>query len=418
MERVILHSDMNNFYASVECFLNPSLKNKPVAVCGDPEKRHGIVLAKSQTAKLMGVKTGEPLWQARQKCPNIIFVPPHYDIYMEYSKKAKEIYNRYTNRVEGFGLDECWLDLSDRNFTISRGKEAADEIRRTIWQELGVTVSVGVSFNKIFAKLGSDLKKPNATTVISRRDFRQTIWSLPANELLYVGRATYRKLINMNIYTIGDLANAPSAALSAVLGKVGLMLKKFALGEDDSPVAMADYTQPVKSVGNGITLPYDLTNNDDVKITLICLSESVARRLRRHKLCCSGIALSVRDNSLYFHERQKQTVFPVCSAEEIFKTAMSLYTSIKSPAWFARALSVRAINLSPNKHQQLSVLKEYADHVKYTNIDAATDKIREKFGYDSIFRGIMLKNKQLAAINPFEDNLVHPVSFLKEAINI
>lgn len=418
MEKVILHCDMNNFYASVECFLNPSLRGKPVAVCGDPEKRHGIVLAKNMPAKLMGVKTAEPLWQAKQKCPDIVFVPPHYDIYMKYSEKAKEIYNSYTNRVESFGLDECWLDLSDRDFTIEDGRKAADEIRDRIKKELGVTVSVGVSFNKIFAKLGSDMKKPDATTVISRENFRKKIWNLKANELLYVGRATYRKLLNLNIVTIGDLAASDPKTMQSNFGKVGLMIRRFARGEDDGAVAMIDNVDTIKSIGNGITLPYDLFSTDDIKITLIALCESVARRLRKHSLCCSGISLSIRDNSLCFFERQTKTPFPLNCSNEIFKTAYSLYNESKQNIYSARALTVKAINLSPSHREQLSFLDEYRMIQKNTVIDKAMDKIREKYGYKGIYRGIMLKNPDLADINPFEDNLVHPVSYLKEAINI
>ena len=214
VDRVILHIDMNNFYASVETLYDPSLKDIPMAVGGDKERRHGIVLAKNMLAKAKGVKTAEALWEAERKCPGIKFVPPHFERYAKYSRLAKEIYMQYTDMVESFGLDECWLDVSESANLFGGGKKIAEEIRAAVKKEIGITVSVGVSWNKIFAKLGSDMKKPDAVTEITEENYRDLVWRLPVEELLYVGRATKNKLNKRGVYTIGQLANTDEALLS------------------------------------------------------------------------------------------------------------------------------------------------------------------------------------------------------------
>lgn len=252
MQRVILHCDMNNFYASVECMLNPELKNKPVAVCGSVEERHGIVLAKNYAAKAFGVSTGEAIWQAKQKCQDLVIVEPHYEQYMKFSKLARGIYGRYTDQIEPYGMDECWLDVTGSG-CMGTGFEIADEIRRTVKFELGLTISAGVSFNKIFAKLGSDMKKPDAITCIEADSFQEKIWCLPASDLLGVGRATEKVLSGYGIHTIGELAATSDDFLKCRLGKNGLAIKKYANGLDDSPVMRSDYVSPVKSIGHGIT---------------------------------------------------------------------------------------------------------------------------------------------------------------------
>ena len=263
MQRVILHCDMNNFYASVECMLNPELKNKPVAVCGSVEERHGIVLAKNYAAKAFGVSTGEAIWQAKQRCQDLVIVEPHYEQYMKFSKLAREIYGRYTDQIEPYGMDECWLDVTGSG-CMGTGFEIADEIRRTVKFELGLTISAGVSFNKIFAKLGSDMKKPDAITCIEADSFREKIWCLPASDLLGVGRATEKVLSGYGIHTIGELAATSDDFLKCRLGKNGLAIKKYANGLDDSPVMRSDYVSPVKSIGHGITTMQDLENKAEV----------------------------------------------------------------------------------------------------------------------------------------------------------
>lgn len=412
MKTIILHSDLNNFYASVECLYNPSLRGKPVAVCGDVDKRHGIILAKNNNAKKYGVTTGDALWQAKQKCPSIVFVPPSFDRYIRYSKLAREIYLEYTNQVESFGLDECWLDVSGSVGLFGSGEAVADEIRRRIRFELGVTASVGVSYNKVFAKLGSDMKKPDATTVLTRENFKEKIFSLPASDLLYVGHATKKKLRNYAIYTIGDLAAADPRFLKSILGVNGVMLWQFANGLDRSPVADASASPPVKSIGNSTTLPYDITKETDVRITLYVLAESVAERLRDQGLKCAVVQLGIRDKTLFSWERQHKLQFPTNASAELAEKALELYKK-NPPSFPVRSISIRACKLSPENERQLSCLPEYASIEKQEKLEKAVDSIRSRFGHHSIKRAVMLLEPKLSSLDPKSEHTIHPVSFLK-----
>ena len=296
-QRVILHSDMNSFYASVEMMLDPSLKGKAVAVCGATEERHGIVLAKSELAKKYGVKTGMVNWEAKQRCPGLVLVPPQYDQYLKYSKLAHQIYYRYTDLVEPFGMDECWLDMTGSG-AYGSGMEIAQKIRTACREELGLTVSIGVSFNKIFAKLGSDMKKPDAVTQITKDDFREKVWPLAASEMIYVGRATEAKLARYGVKTIGELAAIPPETLQHWFGVNGLKLWAYANGTDNSRVMHKDFVSPVKSIGHGITCTADLENEEEVHRVLLELAQDVGHRLRVHELCAQGVQVSVRGNDL------------------------------------------------------------------------------------------------------------------------
>jgi len=413
MQRVILHSDINNFYASVECLCNPALRNKPVAVGGDPEKRHGIVLAKNEIAKRYGVKTGEALWEAKQKCPDIIFVPPHFDKYLRFSKMAKEIYAEYTDQIEPFGLDESWLDATESQNLFGSGRTIADEIRKRIKTELGITVSIGVSFNKIFAKLGSDMKKPDATTEISTENFCEKVWPLPVGELLYIGPATARKLRHYGIYTIGDLARCDTKHLEYWFGKNGIMLWRFANGLDASPVSNLCAKPLIKSVGNSTTAPKDLVCGDDVKITLYLLSESVAARLREYKLMCRTVKIYVRDSRLFSFERQAKLDEPVCVSTKIAETAFKLFKENVKEPYAIRSLGVRACDLILDTYRQISLLPESVKLQKQEDLETAVDSIRRRFGHFSIQRGLMLTDKTLSNLNPKDDHVIHPVAFLK-----
>ena len=407
----ILHSDMNNFYASVECLYNPALRGKPMAVVGDAEARHGIILAKNYEAKHYNIKTGDPLWMARQKCPDIIFTEAHYDRYIRYSQMAHEIYEDYTDKIESFGLDECWLDVSESYRLFGSGEQIANTIRERIKQELNLTVSIGVSYNKVFAKLGSDLKKPDATTIIGD-DFRQKIWHLPANLLLYVGHATYKKLLNYGISTIGDLAKCNPAFLEQILGKKGLMIWAFANGMDSSPVSKAGTRRVIKTIGNSTTAPRDLITDDDVKIILYILSESVAERMRQERFYCRGVQIQIRDNSLLSFERQGRLPLPSCTAHDIFTKAYSLFQKNK-PAKPIRSLGVRAINLITQEYCQLSFLDEAVKRQKQEDLERTIDIIRNRFGHFSIQRGIMLLDPLLANLDPVAEHIIYPESFLK-----
>lgn len=328
MDRVILHSDCNSFYASVECLHRPEIRNKPVAVGGDVEQRHGIILTKNQIAKRYGVSTGEALWQARKKCPDIVIVPPNYELYMRFSRLCHQIYLDYTNQVEPFGLDECWLDISAPGRTMGDGERIAHEIRERIKYELGITVSIGASFNKIFAKLGSDYKKPDAVTRIDRDNYRKIAWPLPAEDLLYVGRATMCKLNGIGTHTIGELANMPREYLHARFGKWGDVLHDFSNGFDLSPVEKYDSIRAVKSVGNSTTTIRDLQTDEDVNMVLLVLAESVGRRIREQGFKGRTLTISIRDNHLFTLTRQcKFSKFTNISSE-IADRAFSLFRKV------------------------------------------------------------------------------------------
>ena len=290
-DRAILHIDMNNFYASVECMMNPDLKPHPIAVCGSQEDRHGIVLAKNYKAKAFGVSTGEAIWQAKQKCPNLVIVPPHYEQYMRFSKLAREIYGRYTDLIEPFGMDEVWADVTGCQRYIGTPLHIAEKIKETIKYELGLTVSIGVSFNKIFAKLGSDMKKPDAVTVIPKESFKEIVWELPASDMLGIGRATERKLSSVGIYTIGQIAQFPVDFFQRRLGKCGIDIWRFANGLDNSQVTVRDIEAPDKTVGHGMTAVQDLENPAEVWKFMLELCQDIGHRLFVFNKKATGIQL-------------------------------------------------------------------------------------------------------------------------------
>lgn len=388
MVRTILHVDFNNFYASVECLEHPELRGLPVAVGGDVEQRHGIVLAKNYIAKAYGVKTAEVIWQAKQKCPGLVVVPPHFDRYMEYSRRARDILARYADRVEPFGADEAWLDISPYAKTEKDGREIADEIRACYKNELGLTCSVGVSFNKVFAKLGSDMKKPDATTVIPEDDFKSAVWGLPVEELLFVGPATKAKLNLRGIMTIGQLAGADPSLVHAWLGANGDKLRAAANGLDSSPVMFRGQTTPIKSIGNSTTLPRDVTNESDAVGVLQAMAESVAERLRSHRLLASTVVLFVRDSGLYSFERQCRLNAPTnlamtlrCRAFELLRANWNWQRSIRS-------LGVRAASLTPEKdYVQLSFFNDDEAASRRLSAERTVDAIRGKYGKNTILLG-------------------------------
>ncbi|MEA1959967.1 MAG: DNA polymerase IV [Bacillota bacterium] len=414
MERVILHSDLNNFYASVECLHRPEVRNKPVAVGGDMEARHGIVLAKNYLAKSCGIKTGEVIWQARQKCPELIVFPPNFPLYLKFGRLARSIYTSYTDQVEPFGLDEAWLDVTGSCQLFGDGAQIANEIRERIKTELGVTVSVGVSYNKIFAKLGSDMKKPDATTIISRDSFKQTVWPLPAADLLYVGRATQRKLARYSINTIGDIANTDPKFLRSFLGKWGEVLWSFANGCDNSPVVRTGEESMIKSVGNSVTTPRDLETNEDVQMVIYVLSESVAARMREHGFKCRTAQIHVRDNSLFSFNLQSKFAMPTNLSSDLAEKAMSLFLANYSWSRPIRSIGVRGCNLvAADTEHQLSLFDDEESHIKQEKVEATVDILRRRFGHYAVQRAVLLEDN-LGAINPKDDHIIHPVAFFKE----
>ena len=355
--RSILHVDMNNFYALVECLYRPEIRNYPVAVAGDPLNRHGIILAKNMKAKKLGVTTGEAIWEAKLKAPGLVLVPPDYKKYLRFSRLARQIYYEYSDQVEAFGLDENWIDLTNSLQYLHQEPVAiADTIRQRVKEELGVTVSVGVSFNKIFAKLGSDMKKPDATTAIPYDRFREIVWPQPVGDLLYVGRATRRKLEAIAVNTIGDLARMDVEILQRKLGKWGEILWLFANGMDTAPVRKIGESEQIKSIGNGTTCPRDLKTEQDVRLVFTVLAESVAARLRDCGVKCQGVQIFLRDNDLMSITRQKKMEYPCCTSTPLINTAMELFRNNWHWQRPLRSLGLSAIYLvTADKHIQLLV---------------------------------------------------------------
>ena len=396
-ERTILHSDLNNFYASVECLYDPALRKHPIAVCGDPQARHGIVLAKNMLAKRAGVQTGEAIWQAKQKCPGLVIVTPDYDRYVRFSRLMRDIYADYTGDVEPFGMDECWLDVTGHRLG---GAAIADELRRRAREELGLTVSVGVSFNKVFAKLGSDLKKPDATTVISRENFRNVVWPLPAGALLYVGPATQRKLIKRNIYTIGDIARCAPEELHRALGSGGDMLWTYANGLDNTPVEAGDAPEMIKSVGNSTTTPRDIAGDEEARRVLIALSESVAERLRRHGLRGRVVSLSMRDRDLKCASCQRRLRRATALASEISACAQALLREHYGWEKPLRSLGVSVSALeSADGDVQLDMFPDVVRERRYA-LESAVGDIRRQFGRGAIQRASLIGGGGQAPLSP------------------
>ena len=389
-ERVILHSDMNSFYASVEMMLDPSLKGKAVAVCGSTEERHGIVLAKSELAKKAGVKTGMVNWEAKQRCPDLIFVPPQYDQYLKYSKLAHQIYYRYTDLVEPFGMDECWLDVSGSS-TYGSGMEIAEKIRTACREELGLTVSIGVSYNKIFAKLGSDLKKPDAITEITKENFKEKVWPLPASDLIYVGRATEAKLARYGIHTIGQLAATSPDTLRYWFGVNGLKLWSFANGTDSSRVCHKDFVSPVKSIGHGITCTADLVNEEEVFKVMLELAQDVGHRLRVHELAARGVQIYIRGNDLGGMQYQCKLPFKTQLPSEIAHYGFRLFQERFHWTTKVRAVCIRAIDLVPQSEvEQLDLFIDTAKRDKRARLEDAVEDIRRRFGKKALTYAVLM----------------------------
>ena len=324
MDRAILHCDCNGFYASVECIQQPKLWHVPMAVCGDPESRHGVILAKNELAKEYGIVTAETVWSAKQKCPELVLVAPHHQLYHEYSRRINMIYGQYTDQVEAFSVDESWLDVTGSRKLFGTGRQIADELRVRVQKELGLTISVGVSFNKIFAKMGSDYKKHNATTEITRENYKEILYPLPVGDLIFVGKSTVATLERIGVYTIGDLARADVRILERMLGKAGPVLWEYANGLEDSPVQVQGASDAVKSVSNSITFRRNLVGLEDVSQGLLMLADSVAGRLRAQGLRCQTLAVSIKDPSLKTISRQRQLPYAANQTKLIYETALDI----------------------------------------------------------------------------------------------
>ena len=383
MERVILHCDLNSFFASVELLERPELRHLPVAVCGDPEGRHGIILAKNELAKAFGVRTAETIWQAQRKCPQLVLLPAHHDRYREYSRRVNVIYEQYTDRVEPFGIDESWLDVTGTLHLFGGdARGLADRIREQVRTELGLTVSVGVSFNKVFAKLGSDYKKPDATTLIGREDVQDMVFPLPVTDLLFVGRAAAQELERYGVHTIGQLAAFDREALGRLLGQHGFQIHDYANGSEHSPVRPAGEYVPPKSVGNGFTFPRDLLGRGQVRSGVSILADSVAARLRHHGMKCGAVQVSLRSPDFRDIGRRQRLARPSFVARDLVDCAMELIEANWCWDRPVRAITITALGLVPAGEQggQLDLFWDDGPSRRREQLGHALDSIRDRFG--------------------------------------
>ncbi len=392
-ERIILHSDLNNFFASVEIALNPALQGKPLVVCGDPKLRHGVVLAKNEEAKKFGIKTAETVYSALKKCPDLQMVGAHHNEYKKYSEKVVEIYRRFTDVVEECSIDECSLDVTESTLLFGSGMDIAEKIRRTVKEELALTVSVGVSFNKVFAKLASEMKKPDAVTEISRQNYRRTVWHLPVTELLYVGKATAETLRKMGIFTIGDLATTEEEILCQKLGKRGRQLRIYARGEDDEPVKAHKEKENLKSIGNSFTLPENIHTREEIKRWFYCLAESVSARLRLAEVGkASTVHIVVRTPDLHDTTCQMK-VSPTTLCGDIAKAAYALYCQHFPIGYEVRMLGITVSGFDYDI-EQLSFLDGGEAYEKREKVEDAVAKLRKKYGYTSLQRGVVMEDER------------------------
>ena len=407
MEREILHVDCNKFYASVECYLHPQLRDKPVAVGGSEQSRHGIILTKNEIASKYGLVVGEPLWKARQKCPDLIIVPPNFPVYIEFSGKVRKILEDYTDLIEPFGLDESWIDVT--GYWKKSGYTIAQEIRQRVKEEVGITVSIGLSFNKIFAKLGSDYKKPDAVTVINRDNYKDIVWNLPCSDMLMIGRATTKKLNYYGIYTIGDVAMADDRFMKNLLGKNGQMLQRFARGQDTSPVRHMSLSRDIKSIGNSTTTPRDLKNDEDVKIIFTVLAESVSRRMRKHGVKGVTLTISVRDCKLNTFTRQCTMQAPTNVSAELIKNAMALFSANYNWENPIRSLGLSVTDFDFDGILQYDISGSVEKREKLERLETAVDKLKDRYGNYCIQKATALFDEKLSHFNPFEEHTIHPV---------
>lgn len=401
-KRVILHSDLNNFFASVEIALNPALAGKPLIVCGDPEKRHGIVLAKNEEAKKLGIKTAETVYSALKKCPDVQMVGSHMHEYKKFSRKVVDIYARYTDKIEECSIDECALDMTESTFLFGSGREIAERIRAEVKSELGLTVSVGVSFNKVFAKLASELKKPDAVTEITEENYQDVVWKLPASELLFVGKSTVETLRKIGVHTIGDLAHVDEALISRFLGKRGRQLRVYARGEDQEPVKFEKKKEDLKSIGNSTTLPQDITDREEVKRWFYVLAESVSGRLRAADVGRANTVHIVVRNERLEDVTCQTKILSTLLCSDIAKAAYDLFCRHFAPGTRVRMLGITVSGFDYNVEQMTLdpfLSGDRANYEKKERAESAVAKLREKYGYASVQRGVILEDESLNGLD-------------------
>ena len=395
-KRVILHSDCNSFFASVESALNPAYRDVPMAVCGSVEARHGIVLAQNEHAKTFGIQTAETVYSAKKKCPNLVIAAPHYQEYEKYSRAVNDIYKQYTDAVEPFGIDESWLDVTRSERLFGTGVEIAEKIRREVKERLGITVSIGVSFNKAFAKLGSDYKKPDAITVIDEENFKEIVYPLPAGSLLYVGEKTKNAMARLGIRTIGDIARADLSLLRLHFGKTADLLHSYALGEDDSPVVSEAMQAERKSIGNGLTFKHDLVSFEEVKLGIEYLAEELGQKLRRSSMKAGAVQLTIKDEFLKSIQRRRQLQKPSDIAREISSLAMQIFLDEWKIGKPIRMLTVTVLSLTPadalSEQIDIFTIDGDGEREKVKRREETIDRIRKRFGKTSILSASYIKN--------------------------
>lgn len=412
-ERIIVHADINHCYAQIEEMKNPSLKHVPMAVGGSEKNRHGIILAKNRLASKYKIKTGESLMMARQKCPDLKVVAPNYQDYITYSNQVKNIYREYSDQVESFGIDEAWIDLTGSTRLFGPGIEIARTIQRRVYSEVGLTISVGISWNKIFAKLGSDLEKPLGFVEITKENYKEVVWPCSVSDLLYVGKKTKEKLLKKNVHTIKDLAVIEPKKLKPLLGENGLMLWRFANGWDETEVKKTTHEEMIKSVGNGVTTPKDMKNIKEAELVLQTLSESVSSRLRQKQVLAKTVQISFRNTELKTVTRQKTLTHETDLSDELLRTALELLRENYDFILPLRSISISARNLyhyNEGINIQLNFFEERDDN---RILDMTVDMIRQRFGHGSIKRCSALLDEDLSSFNPQSDHTIHPVSFFK-----
>lgn len=414
MDRTILHCDCNAYYASVECISRPELKKVPMAVCGDPKSRRGIILAKNELAKQFGIVTAETVWQAKKKCPELVLVSPHREEYTKYYKLINEIYAQYTSKVEAFSIDESWLDVTGSLHLFGSGKKIADELRARVRSELGLTISVGVSFNKVFAKLGSDYKKPDATTVITRETFRDILHPLPVTDMLYVGKRTADTLHRIGVRTIGALAALKREEAENLLGKSGELIWEYANGLDDTPVREIGESEAAKSIGNGITFQRNLVGRDDIKAGVLMLADSVGARLRSCGLYCQTVQVQIKDPQFRVISRQKTLSRPIRQTKDLYDAGLDIIFKSWDVSKPIRLLSLTAAGLtesgSGGQFSFFDAPQLYSQKIE--KLETAIDEIRKQFGKKAVSYGSILKtdivSRQDVPLEKEEDDLPHP----------
>lgn len=410
-QRRILHVDLNAFYASVECLYRPEIRHLPVAVTGDAESRHGIILTKNQIAKKYGVQTGEAIWEAKKKCPGLMTVSADYPLYFKFSRQLREMLLDYSPYVEPFGLDEAWVDISQPGKTWDDAVKEADQIRERCVDELGITASVGVGDNKVYAKLGSDLKKPDATSAITPENYKEVAWQLPVSELLFVGPATTAKLKKYCVNTIGDLANMRDDFLQQRFGKVGQVLKIYARGEDISPVKPYDYEMEPKSVGNSTTTPVDVQNLDDLRCVYTILAECVSTRMREQGFRSRCISIGVRSTDLYWSQGQLTIKQPTSLPRDLIQIAMSIFERKGYASNFPfRSLGLHCSQLtSKYAPTQMDLFGTDEMLEKYETLADTIDWLRARFNDQHIIRlGSGMMNPVLGRLNTRDGDVYRP----------